>query len=65
MFYNPVDNHFATLIVNDELETHLYDITGRIDLTSDWQSWESYSKEDYLEAERITQQCIYKIYEHE
>ena len=65
IFYNPVENHFATYTMNDRFEYGLYDITGKIEITQDWAVWEFYKKEDPIEADRIIKQCIYKIYEDE
>lgn len=55
MMYNPIDNHFATII-----NTKLYDITGEIPWTKDWYEWNKYKELDSLETERIYKYCIDK-----
>lgn len=56
IFYNEVDNHFATLI-----NFHLYDITGDLGNIKDLKGWDSWKKvilNDYLLYERIYHDCI-------
>ena len=59
IMYNPVDNHFATLI-----DTHLYDILGEIPgdirIDDNWYFWDEYEKLDPLETGRIYKYCINK-----
>lgn len=54
IMYNPIDNHFATLI-----NGFLYDITGQISRDG-WEEWDEYKKLDELETERIYKYCIAK-----
>lgn len=54
IMYNPIDNHFATLI-----NGFLYDITGQISKKG-WKEWDEYKKLDELETERIYKYCIAK-----
>lgn len=56
IMYNPIDNHFATLI-----NARLYDITGELERTKGWSRWSEYKKRDDLETERINRYCINKI----
>ena len=56
IMYNPVDNHFASLI-----DGHLYDITGELTIDGSWYEWEIYSKIDTLETDRIVRDCIEKV----
>lgn len=53
IMYHPIDNHFATWI-----DGRLYDITGEIPLTPEWQWWHEYMFEDELVTERIFRDCI-------
>lgn len=55
IMYNPVDNHFVTLI--DGL---LFDITGKLDNNENWYQWDEYKKLDELETKRIYKYCINK-----
>jgi hypothetical protein len=55
IMYNPIDNHFATLINHG-----LYDITGPITVTKEWEYWSEYEKLDELETTRIYKYCINK-----
>lgn len=56
IYYNGIDNHFATLIDN-----HLYDITGDLGNIKDlfeWERWYDFMEKDYLLTERIFRDCI-------
>lgn len=56
IYYNAIDNHFATLI-----ELHLYDITGDLgDIRelSGWEDWWTFMEKDELVTERIFRDCI-------
>ena len=59
IMYNPIDNHFATLI-----SARLYDITGdisdKIRIDDSWYEWSEYEKLDPLETNRIYEYCINK-----
>ena len=55
IMYNPIDNHFATLV-----NAKLYDITGEIPWTDEWKEWREYEKLDPLETKRIYKYCINK-----
>lgn len=54
IYYNPIDNHFATSIGGI-----LYDITGEIKKTSDWVMWFKYKWQEPLDTERLLKNCIY------
>ena len=57
IWYNGIDNHFATLI-----GIHLYDITGDLgDIRelSGWERWNYYMCKDELVTNRIFRDCIY------
>lgn len=53
--YEPVDNHFITLI-----EEHFYDIRGEVIPSEKIMSWELYQVFDKLDAERTKRDCIRK-----
>lgn len=55
IFYNPVDNHFAT-----EIYGELYDITGRIEKNTNWFDWNDYILLDPSDAARIYRDCIFQ-----
>lgn len=60
IFYNPIDNHFAC-----DIDGSLYDITGYLGSSEQegWIDWASYCYDDCLDAERVTKNCILKIWE--
>ena len=58
--YNPIDNHFATLIEDD-----LYDCTGKISLSEEWIGWDNYITYHQIEARRIYRDCIFQVPEEE
>ena len=59
IMYNNIYNHFSTLI-----DGRLYDITGEIEFTRDWVSWNYFiENDDKLVVSRIFRDCIYKIKE--
>ena len=53
IMYNSIDNHFATWI-----NGKLYDITGEIKLTDEWEEWDKFMCKDELLTERIFRDCI-------
>lgn len=55
MYYNPVDNHFAT-----EIGGKLYDASGCISRFG-FVNWEEWCSEEPLGAERIYRDCILQI----
>lgn len=55
IYYNPIENHFATKINGD-----LYDVSGEITCDS-FVLWDEYKKVDELEAARIERDCIKKL----
>ena len=59
VMYNPIENHFAFM---DDKNRDLWDITGKLKDKSNYVLWSEYQRFDRLEAERITEQCMYKIY---
>lgn len=52
IYYNPVDNHFATMIDNI-----LYDVTGSIN-DNGFICWNDYKIEEPFGARRIEEYCI-------
>ena len=58
IMYNPIDNHFATLI-----DDTLYDILGPVPISSNspWYDWDRYQKIEPLNAERIYRDTILQI----
>lgn len=57
IYYNPIDNHFATMINCD-----LYDITGNIEFNvNEWYNWDYYIVFDKLDAKRVIDNCVNKI----
>lgn len=62
IWYNSVDNHFATMIFTNE-GPKLFDITGELQITDEWESWWDFTFKDSLLTERIINDCIDKIKE--
>lgn len=57
IWYNAIDNHFATLI-----GINLYDITGNLGNIREikgWEPWNYYMCKDNLVTKRIFRDCIY------
>ena len=54
IYYNDIDNHFATLIGNS-----LYDVTGELYNKSEFIPWEQYSPNS-SERKRVIKYCILK-----
>lgn len=55
--YNPVENHFAFYSGGK-----FYDITGEIPQSANWYSWDYYKGLEPNDAERVIEQCCYKVY---
>lgn len=55
IFYNPIDNHFAT-----EIYGELYDITGKLEKDSKWIEWNDFILLEPLAAARIYRDCIFQ-----
>lgn len=70
IMYNPIDNHFACLILDK-----LWDITGELDVTvgttfnraretsknvDNWYCWDNYKDFDNKDYERVVRDCIIK-----
>lgn len=62
IWYNSLDNHFATMIYTNEGPA-LYDITGEIPITDNWEPWFDFMFKDDLLTERIIKDCIDKVKE--
>jgi len=54
IYYNPVDNHFAT-----KIKGTLYDSLGKLG-GDGFEPWEEFKKKDELETKRIIRDCIEK-----
>ncbi len=62
IWYNSINNHFATMIFTNE-GPKLFDITGELQITDEWESWWNFMFKDSLLTERIINDCIDKIKE--
>ena len=56
IYYNQIDNHFATAISN-----HLFDASGEIPFTDNWLRWTDYASIEPLDANRVYRDCILQI----
>lgn len=55
IYYNPVENHFAT-----KIDGSLYDITGELVDGRNWMMWRKYIAMDLLDAIRVIKDCVNK-----
>ena len=56
MMYNNIDGHFAA-----KINGRLYDITGELNETADWKTWDEFRENEPIYAQTVIRDCIKKL----
>lgn len=56
IMYNNIDGHFAA-----KINGRLYDITGELNESSDWKTWDEFRENEPVYAKTVIRDCIKKL----